>query len=135
MYIDSDWIPLIVLPLIVIGITVVIVLPWVLKTRERFKALETFRFLTEKGQTAPAELLAGLVEQPRQRRPGERDLRASIIWLSVAIGISALGSAIAFVSDPHGNSWVIAPGIGAFPASIGIGYLVLWFMNRSQRQV
>ena len=135
MYIDSDWIALIVLPLIVIGVTTVVGLPWVLKTRERFKALETVRFLTEKGQPAPPELLAGLVDQPRQRRPGERDLRASIIWLSVAIGVSALGSAIAFVSDPQGNSWVIAPGIGAFPASIGIGYLILWFTNRSRDQI
>lgn len=131
---DEDFIPLIVLPLFFIGVTTVITLPWILRTKERFKTHETLRYLIDKGQVPPAELLAGLIEQPKPRRPGERDLRLSIFWLSIAIGICTLGSAIAWVEDPGGNSWVIAPGIGAFPGSIGIGYLLLWWMNKSKQQ-
>lgn len=134
MSVDSNAIPLIVLPLIVIGVTTVITLPSVLKTRERFKAHETLRYLIDKGQTPPSELLAGLIEQPKQRRPGERDLRASIFWLCIAIGVCTIGSCIAYVNDPGGNSWVFAPGLSAFPASIGLGYLLLWWLNRSKQQ-
>lgn len=132
---DEDLIPLVVLPLIIIGLTVIIVLPFVLRTRERFKVHETFRYLVDKGQAVPAELLAGLIERPKQpRQAGERDLRASIVWLSIAIGITAFGASIAAVSEPDGNGWIIAPGIGAFPFSIGIGYLILWILNRRQQR-
>ena len=131
---NEDVIPLIVLPLIVLGVTTIITLPWVLKTKESFKTHETLRYLIDKGQVPPAELLTGLVEQPKPRPAGERDLRASIFWLSIAIGICTLGSSIAWVSDPGGNGWIIAPGVGAFPASIGLGYLLLWWMNRSKQQ-
>jgi hypothetical protein len=130
---NEDLIPLVVLPLIVLGVTTIITLPWVLKTKERFKAHETLRYLIDKGQTPPAELLAGLIEQPKLRRPGERDLRASIFWLSIAIGICAVGSSIAWVSDPGGNGWIIAPGLSAFPASIGLGYFLLWWLNRAKQ--
>lgn len=135
MSVDSNAIPLIVLPLIVVGVTSIVTLPWVLRTKERFKAHDTLRYLIDKGQTPPAELLAGLVEQPKLRRPGERDLRASIFWLSIAIGICAVGSSIAWVSDPGGNGWIIAPGLSAFPASIGFGYLLLWWLNKSKQQI
>jgi hypothetical protein len=131
---DEDVIPLIVLPLIVIGVTTIITLPWLLRTKERFKAHETLRYLIDKGQAPPAELLAGLIEQPKLRQPGERDLRASIVWLSIAIGICTMGASIAWVSDPGGNGWIIAPGVGAFPGAIGLGYLLLWWMNRSKQQ-
>jgi hypothetical protein len=132
---NEDVIPLVVLPLMVIGVTTIIILPWLLRTKERFKAHDTLRYLIDKGQSPPAELLAGLIEQPKPRRPGEHDLRASIFWLSVAIGICTLGSSIAWVSDPGGNGWIIAPGVGAFPASIGLGYLLLWWLNRSKQQI
>lgn len=132
---DENWIALIVLPLVVLGVTTIITLPGILKTKERFKAHETLRYLIDKGQPAPTELLAGLIEQPKLRRPGERDLRASIFWLSIAIGICAVGSSIAWVSDPGGNGWIIAPGLSAFPASIGLGYLLLWWMNRAKQPV
>jgi hypothetical protein len=135
MHVSESLIPLIVLPLMVIGVTTIIVMPWVLKSRERFKAHETLRYLVDKGQTPPAELLAGLVEQPKARPAGGRDLRASVFWLSVAVGISALGASIAWVSDPDGNGWIIAPGLGAFPAAIGIGYLILYYVNRSQQRI
>jgi hypothetical protein len=134
LHLSDNWIPLIVLPMIVIGVTAIIVLPWLLRTKERFKAHETLRYLTDKGQTPPVELLAGLIEQPKVRRPGERDLRASVFWLSVAIGICAFGGSLAWVSDPTGNGWIIAPGLGAFPGSIGLGYLLLWWMNRPRQQ-
>ena len=130
---SGDTVAAIILPILFILVTTVIVLPWILKARERFKAHETLRYLIDKGQTPPPELLAGLIEQPKPRRPGERDLRASVVWLSIAIGISALGASIAWVSDPGGNNWIIAPGVGAFPASIGIGYLILWILNRRQQ--
>jgi hypothetical protein len=133
--IDPDLIPLIVLPLLVIAIASIIALPWVLKTRERFKVHETLKYVLDKGHAPPPELLAGLVEQPRTRRPGERDLRASVFWLSIAVGVSALGASIAWVSDPDGSGWIIAPGLGAFPGSIGIGYLILWFVNRAQQRI
>jgi hypothetical protein len=130
---SDDWAMVIVMPILFASITTIIVLPWILKTRERFKAHETLRYLTDKGLTLPPELLASLIEQPKVPRPGERDLRLSIIWLSLAIGVSALGGTLAWVSDPGSNSWIIAPGVGAFPTSIGIGYLILWFLNRPQQ--
>jgi hypothetical protein len=130
---SGDWVAIVVMPIMFASVVAIIVLPWILKTRERFKAHETLRYLTDKGLAPPPELLAGLIEQPKVRRLGEQDLRLSIIWLSLAVGISALGGAIALVSDPGTDSWIIAPGLGAFPASLGIGYLILWFLNRSRQ--
>ncbi len=128
----ANWVAIVVLPMLILGVTFIIVMPWILKTRERFKAHETLRYLTDKGLTPPVELLAGLIEQPKARPARERDLRSSIFWISVAVGVSAIGASIAWVSDPEGHGWVIAPGLGAFPAAIGIGYFILWWVNRSQ---
>jgi hypothetical protein len=131
---SGDLVSAIVMPILFTLVAIVIVLPWILKARERFKAHETLRYLVDKGQAPPPELLASLIEQPKPRPSGERDLRASIVWLSIAIGVSALGASIAWVADPGGNNWIIAPGVGAFPASIGIGYLLLWILNRREQR-
>lgn len=113
-------------------VTIVIALPWIIRMLERNKMHQTLRYLVDKGQTPPGEVLAGLIERPKPQPGTHRDLRAGIFWLSLGIGSCALIASIALVGAPETNNWILAPGIAAFPTAIGVGYFVLWFMNRAK---
>lgn len=123
----------IVLVTLISALTAIIVLPWIIKTRERMRLHETLRYFVDKGQAPPSEVLAGLADPQHLPRAGQRDLRAGIFWLSVAVGITGVVSTIVAMSDPGEVSWVMAPGLAAFPGAIGLGYVFLWVLNRNKQ--
>lgn len=128
----SDIFTLVLLLGLTAGATTILVLPWIIRTRERMKVHETIRFFVDKGQPPPSELLAGLAEPRRAQPVAERDLRAGILWLSVAVGIAGLFTAIVSASAEGDVSWALVPGFAAFPAAIGAGYVALWWSNRNK---
>jgi hypothetical protein len=127
---SDELVVLIVLVTLICALTAVIVMPWLIKARERVRVHETLRYLVDKGQVPPSELLAGLAEPPRPKPLGHQDLRRGIFWLSLAAGIAGLVASIVVSSDDM--NWVVAPGLAAFPCAIGIGYVFLWLLNRTK---
>lgn len=130
---SGDLATVIVLVTLILGLTTVIVVPWIIKARARMKIHETLRYFADKGQALPDDVLAALAEPPRPLPAGERDLRAGIIWLSLAVGIAGVVSTVISVNDPEDVSWVMVPGLAAFPAAIGLGYVFLWILNRKKQ--
>lgn len=133
MQLSSEFVILIVLVALIGALTTVIILPWIIKARERMKIHETLRYFMDKGQALSNEVLAALTDPPRPQPAGQRDLRAGILWLSLAVGIAGLVASIISMSDPGDVSWVMAPGLAAFPAAIGLGYVLLWVLNRHKQ--
>lgn len=126
---SDELVVLIVLVTLIGALTTIIVMPSIIRMRERRRVHETLRYLVDKGQVPPNELLAGLAEPPRPAPKGHLDLRRGIFWLSVAAGIAGIVTSIVAASGE--SNWVLAPGLAAFPAAIGLGYVLLWALNRT----
>lgn len=132
---SDELVVLIVLVTLILALTTVIVMPSIIKARERVRVHETVRYMIDKGQVPPNELLAGLADSPRSKPiapppAGHQDLRKGIFWLSVAAGIMGLMTSIVASSDDM--NWAVAPGLAAFPCAIGVGYVLLWLLNRTK---
>jgi len=110
-----DWVPIIMF----IGITVVLcVLIW-FRYRTRSEVQQTIRSALDKGQELSPELIERLV-QPKQ--PKGKDLRLGVMWLAVAVGVSAFGFGIPDEDDVAR----IFLGIAALPFAVGIAYVILY---------
>src|SRR6266481_567022 len=79
----------------------------------------TIRMMVEKGQPVPAELLAPEVRAVRRRS----DVRRGVVWTMVGLGLMIW---LAAVNDWEGGVW----SIGLIPFLIGLGYLIVWKLER-----
>jgi Mg2+/citrate symporter len=127
--------------LLIIGLVTVIVLPWLIKARDRTRIHETLSKALERGVAPPPELLKAITENSRTAAPArplpEKDLRTGVIWLSVAAGLGLLALGIVLGHDPkHLHLPIRQPlaslAIAAFPGAIGLGYLILWLIGRRE---
>ena len=115
----------------------VVIVPRILKSRDRAKMDETLRIAYEKGQPVPPEMIAALQTnvQPRMETP-ERDLRRAIVLIAVGLGLCGLGYGMFYglssVNDiaAYTTGGSIA-GAGAIPGLIGVAYLILWLTRRN----
>ena len=118
-------------PLFFFGfLALVVVVPRVLRSRERLAVIETARKALEHGQGLPPELLEAL--QADVRPPtASRELRHGAILLAVALAIVVC--AFVFASS-EGAIEVIYPfmGFAAFPGFIGLVHLAFWAANRNK---
>jgi hypothetical protein len=114
-----------------------IIAPGYFRHRDRAQMQETLRVGLEKGQPVPAELISAMqnsVVTTTVSTP-ERDLRRAIIFITVGLGLCALGYGLwrgIMVYDDDGayiTGWCVA-GVGFIPGLIGIAYLILWAMKR-----
>jgi Domain of unknown function (DUF6249) len=81
----------------------------------------TIRMMVEKGQPVPPELLAPLPSAPPQRS----DMRRGVILVMVGLGLMLfLGAA----NDWEGGAWAV----GLIPLLIGVGYLLVWKLERKK---
>jgi len=111
---NVEWVPIVMF----IGITIVLcAVAWLrYKTKEGLQ--QTFRAALDKGQELTPEVIERL-GQPKP--PKDKDLRLGIIWVAVAVGLSAFGFGIPDEDDVAR----IFLGIAAFPLMMGIAYLIL----------
>lgn len=79
---------------------------------------ETIRLMIEKGQPVPPELFLN----PKIARP-RNDMRRGVILIAIGIGISVF-----FLSN-HQSAWPL----GLIPTLMGVGYLIVWKAESSQR--
>jgi hypothetical protein len=81
---------------------------------------QKIRLALEKGAELTPELIKSLSEP---EPPKNKDLRLSIIWLSLAAGLVLCGFAI---QDPEGYTLRGCLSGAAFPFSIGVAYMIMW---------
>jgi len=92
---------------------------WVyFRFRSRAEKQHTIRLALEKG----TELSPDFIKQLGEAEPSkDRDLRRGLIWMALGLAMAILGLGI---NQPD----AIGPMLGsaAFPALIGVAYLVMW---------
>ena len=137
-------------PLALFGMIIVIVVGpvWInayFRARDRKELHETLRVAYEKGQPPPPELIEKLTaaesnSSPRFGAP-DRDMRRAVVLMAVGLGLCGLGLGlgwgIGMVSGNAGAGAVVGgiiAGSGAIPGFIGLGYFLLWRMDRGERK-
>ena len=83
----------------------------------------TIRAAIDKGQQLNPELIESLFQPKKPSK--DRDLRYSLIWFAIAIGISFFGGMID-AAEAEEEVFLIMTGIGALPFMIGLAYLIMW---------
>jgi hypothetical protein len=111
---NVEWVPIVMF----IGMTIVLcAVVWLrYKTKEGMQ--QTFRAALDKGQELTPEIIDRL---GHPKAPKDKDLRLGIIWIAIAIGLTAFGFGIPDEDDVA----TIFMGISAFPLMLGIAYLIL----------
>ncbi len=102
-----------------------------LRSRERQSLQATLRAAIERGQSLPPEVIDAMTTEVKVKRPPSpgRDLRVGIIWLGVGVGLAAMGLALGF-EEPDATYPML--GLAAFPAFIGIAFIVISFLGRGR---
>ncbi len=119
-------------------IAAIVVVPQILKSRERARLHDTLRTAYEKGQPVPPELIEALQSNRTISLPTDRsqsDLRVGIIWLFIGLGFVGIGGAFyAGLYNVGGASetFGVFAALGAVPIFIGLAFLVLSFFGRTK---
>ena len=87
------------------------------KTKEGMQ--QTFRAALDKGQELTPEIIDRLGHAKVSK---DKDLRLGVVWVAVALAVTAFGFGIPDEDDVAR----IFMGIAAFPMLIGIAYLILY---------
>jgi hypothetical protein len=95
----------------------------IFRNRKNRAMHETLRLLVEKGAQIPHELLV----PPVRKRS---DLRAGVLLISGGLGFGLFMSIIGMF-DPNALQ---GAGVGLVPVFIGIGYLIVWKLNKKNGQ-
>ena len=114
------------------SLAAVIIAPLYFRSMERQRMQETLRAAIERGEPIPNDLATALSRTqrlPLQASP-QRDLRTGLVWIGVAVGLACMGWAISF-EDPDALFPFL--GFAAFPAFIGIAFIVIWAVAREKK--
>jgi len=117
-----------------IMVIAIVVVPAILKSRERKEMQATLRAAIEKGQPLPPEVIEALSKDNiKPPATASRDLRVGVILLAVSIGIALFGSAFNFM-DGFEETRAVAPiiGLAALPGMIGLAFVILSFFNKNK---
>lgn len=106
----------------------VIIVPVVLRYRDRARMHETLRAAYEKGQPVSPELLQMLQRDVKRTSSKFVDLRRAIVFLGIGLGLIAMGASIGQFAGEEALYGTAAAGM--IPLFIGAGFLVLWFFTR-----
>jgi hypothetical protein len=110
--------PLLGVPTTFFTILAIVVASLVYRFRRDKQRLDTVRFLAEKGQDIPVELLVA-----RAKSTSIGTLKAGLVLLLGGAGLS-ISLLLAHVTD--------AAGFGLIPGFIGLAYLIVWRVDRAQ---
>lgn len=117
-------------------IAAIVIMPRYFRSQERQKMAELMRAAIERGQPLPPEVVEAMSNNVRAQGGGpilpspSRDLRTGLIWLGVAVGLACLGFAVSF-EDPDALFPLL--GCAAFPAFIGVAFIVMWAVARDKK--
>ena len=117
-----------------IMVIAIVVVPAILKSKERKEMQATLRSAIEKGQPLPPEVIEALSKDNiKAPATASRDLRIGVILLAVSIGVELFGSAFRFLDevDAH-NAMAPIVGLAAIPGMIGLAFIVLSFFNKNK---
>jgi len=117
-----------------IMIIAIVVVPAILKSKERKEMQATLRTAIEKGQPLPPEVIDALSKDNiKPPATAARDLRIGVILLAVSIGIAIFGSVFQFMGDFEGAkaSFPII-GLAAIPGMIGVAFCILSVFNKNK---
>jgi Na+/H+ antiporter NhaD/arsenite permease-like protein len=107
-----------------ISVAVTFVFWFYFRYRSRMETQQTFRMALEKG----SELSPDFIKQLGEPEPDKnRDLRRSLIWLSLAVGLVLIGFA---VPEPDALRGLLAG--AALPFSIGCAYMIMYRYGTKQ---
>ena len=112
-------------------IAAIVIAPRYFKSRDRQRLLDTLRVAYDRGQPVPPELFDALTaaEMKSESSP-DRDLRAGIIMIGVALAFVVLGYGLDYSTGQEQT--LIVAAVGAFPGFVGLGHLVFWFIQRAR---
>jgi len=112
-------------------IAAIVIVPRYFKSLERQKMQETLRAAIEKGQPLPAEVVEAMTRNVTVKRAPspQRDLRRGVVLLCVAAALVTLGYLIG-LSEP--DAFYPLVGVAAFPAFIGLAFVVMSFVFRDK---
>lgn len=107
----------------IVMFVVIAVIFWLVayfKFRTRAETQQTIRLALEKGNELSPELLSQLAEPEPD---ANRDLRRSLVWLALAVGLALCGF---FAPDPSGHAFRGCLAGASFPLAIGVAYMIMW---------
>ena len=113
-----------------IMVMAIVIVPAILKSKERKEMQATLRTAIEKGQPLPPEVIEALSKDNlKAPATAARDLRVGVILLAVSIGVALLGYGVSFEES---NAFYPIVGISAIPGMIGVAFIVLSFFNKNK---
>jgi membrane associated rhomboid family serine protease len=111
-------------------IVAVVLIPRILKNRERKQIQDTIRAAIDKGQPLPPEVLDVMTRDVRSAPSSrQRDVRLGILWLAIGIGLGVIGWMFTGFDTSEPGPFI---GFFAIPGVIGIAFIVLSFFNKSK---
>lgn len=122
----EDLIPLVAVSMPFIMVIAIVVVPAMLKSRERREMQATLRAAIEKGQPLPPEIVDAMTKNVKVAPTSLSDIRTGIIWLAVGLGIGLVGFIAGYEDADFFN-----PGLAfaAIPSVIGLAFIALSFFN------
>ena len=117
-------------------LTAVIIVPVIMRSRDRPRLHETLRLAYEKGQPVPPELIELLQGDARavnglaNRYGVHRDLRRAVVLMGLALGLLAMSFALAPIGGEDSRYGLLAS--ATIPGFIGLGYFALWYFGRDK---
>ena len=128
-------------------IAVVVIVPQIIKSRDRTKMYEVMKAAYDKGQPVPPHIEAMMSNRAPPRVAEEayyatpqmqasRDLRRGVVWGSIGVGFFLI--AALFYAGLYNDGGAIETAmsfgvIGAIPFCIGLAFMALWFFGRGKR--
>lgn len=117
-----------------IMVVAIVVVPAILKSKERKEMQATLRAAIDKGQPLPPEVIEALSrDNIKVPATASRDLRVGVILLAVSIGIALFGYAFSFIGGFEEEK-AVAPimGLAAIPGMIGVAFCILSAFNKNK---
>lgn len=126
-------------------LAIVIIVPQVLKSRDRARMYETMKAAYDKGQPVPPDMVAMMTPRTRDveeayyaspQMQASRDLRRGVVWLSVGVGFFVMAGLFywGLYNDGGAVETAMTFGVfGAIPVCIGLAFMALWAFGRGRR--
>ncbi len=122
----------VLVPIAMFGcIAAVIIVPQILRYRDRAKMHDTLRTAFERGQPVPPEMIDALQRDVKRVDAPNSDLRKAVILIGVALGLVAMSFTLGQIADEA--QWGVMSG-ATIPGFIGLGYLALWVFGRTGKK-